>query len=203
MLSSSSLPKCFWAEAVVTVVHLINRSPIFAIYFKNPQKMLYGKLVGYDHLKIFGCVAYIYINEEKLEPRTLKCIFIGYPEGVKGYNFWIDELGIQNCLVSRDVVINESQMTRSKKHTFEVEHLDLDQLANDVQIDVENKIDLIDQETKKTKKASEISSSNLNRIVELTYNLVRDKERRIVKPPQRYGQADLLAFALKMANEVV
>ena len=41
--------------------------------------------IDYSNLKIFGCDAYIYVNDEKLEPRARKCIFVGYDLGVKGY----------------------------------------------------------------------------------------------------------------------
>ena len=36
MLSSSRLPKVFWAEAIETIVHLINRSPSSVLKFKTP-----------------------------------------------------------------------------------------------------------------------------------------------------------------------
>ena len=38
MLSCLRLSKVLWAEAVETVVHLINRSPSSALQFKTPQK---------------------------------------------------------------------------------------------------------------------------------------------------------------------
>ena len=36
-------------------------------------------------LKSFGCIAYIHINQGKLNPRACKSMFIGYPTSVKGY----------------------------------------------------------------------------------------------------------------------
>ncbi|GJX52732.1 hypothetical protein Tco_0281101 [Tanacetum coccineum] len=36
---------------------------------------------NYEMLRIFGCVAYSYVNQGKLKPRAIKCIFLGYPDG--------------------------------------------------------------------------------------------------------------------------
>ena len=36
-----------------------------------------------------------------------------------------------------------------------------------------------------------------------SYNLVRDRQKRVIKPPQRYGHAELTAFALTVAEEIV
>lgn len=44
------------------------------------------------HFRVFGCVAYSQISEGKLHPRSRKCYFIAYPEGVEGYSFWSNEL---------------------------------------------------------------------------------------------------------------
>lgn len=80
-----------------------------------------GKLARYDHIKVFGCVAYAHINEEKLESRTIRYIFISYPEDIKGYKLQIDEPGRQKCIISRDVVFNKSQMASSMKNALVVE----------------------------------------------------------------------------------
>ena len=35
-----------------------------------------------------------------------------------------------------------------------------------------------------------------------TYNLARDRQRRMIRPPQRFGHADLICYALNTAEEV-
>ena len=58
------------------------------------------------HPRIFGCIAYAHIRQDKLEPRALKCCFIGYPDGVEGYKLWCLEEGFKKCMIIRDVVFN-------------------------------------------------------------------------------------------------
>lgn len=54
--------------------------------------MWHGKPPMCKHFRVFGCVAYSQISEGKLHPRSRKCYFIAYPEGVEGYSFWSNEL---------------------------------------------------------------------------------------------------------------
>ena len=61
-----------------------------------------------SHLKPFGCLAYIHINQGKLNPRALKGIFIGYPNGVKGYKNWLIEE--KKCVISRNVIFRENAL---------------------------------------------------------------------------------------------
>ena len=48
----------FWAECVLTIVHLINRLPTPLLSHQTPFERLYGKVPTYSHLKVFGCLAY-------------------------------------------------------------------------------------------------------------------------------------------------
>lgn len=59
------------------------------------------------------------------------------------------------------------------------------------------------QVDKQVEAVSDLSSSKKNSNIETFYNLVRDREMRTIKPHQRYGQANFLAFALTMTEEVV
>ncbi|KAK1614039.1 hypothetical protein QYE76_019556 [Lolium multiflorum] len=52
-------------------------------------------------LRVFGCTAYAHVDNGKLEPRAVKCIFLGYGSGVKAYRLWnpetkkIHRIGVQ------------------------------------------------------------------------------------------------------------
>lgn len=110
MLLSSGCSRKFWGEAEKIACYLINRSPSTALNFKAPQEIWTGKPPTYNHVKVFSCAAYRHIKQDKLEARALKCIFLGYPEGVKGYELWCTEPGKQGCIISRDVTFNEDEM---------------------------------------------------------------------------------------------
>ncbi|GJY83147.1 retrovirus-related pol polyprotein from transposon TNT 1-94 [Tanacetum coccineum] len=110
LLIQSGLPDSFWAEATVTAAYLINRSPSTSLKKKTPMDLRSGHPTSYEMLRIFGCVAYSHVNQGKLKPRAIKCIFMGYPEGVKGYRLWrLDDVK-PKIIISRDVVFNESLM---------------------------------------------------------------------------------------------
>ena len=47
---------------------------------------------------LYACV------QDKLEPRFLKCVFLGYQEGTKGYWLWEKEFGGVKIIVSKDVI---------------------------------------------------------------------------------------------------
>ena len=117
MLYSSGLSKHFWGEAVMIAFYLVNRTPSNAIYFKTLKEFWFGKTSNYDHLRIFGCKAYVHQSEEKLEPRSMKCIFLGYPEGVKGYRLWNKESPSVKIIISHDVVFNENEMLSMRTNT--------------------------------------------------------------------------------------
>ena len=83
MLSNAGLTSKFWAETIKMACSLVNKCPFLVIGFKTPNEVWSRTLAKYDGLKIFGCPAYAHVNNGKLEPRAKKCIFLGYPKGVK------------------------------------------------------------------------------------------------------------------------
>ena len=83
-------------------------SPCSAINFQTPMHVWTGNKPNLSHLKPFGCLAYIHINQGKLNPRALKGIFIGYPNGVKGYKIWLIEE--KKCVISRNVIFRENAL---------------------------------------------------------------------------------------------
>ncbi|GJU87436.1 retrovirus-related pol polyprotein from transposon TNT 1-94 [Tanacetum coccineum] len=97
-------------EATVTAAYPINCYPSIALEKKTPMDLWSGYPANYKMLRIFSCVAYSHVNQGKLKPRAIKCIFLGYPEGVKGYRLWrLDDVK-PKIIISRDVVFNKSLM---------------------------------------------------------------------------------------------
>jgi hypothetical protein len=48
----------------------------------------YSNNPSLSHLKVFGCDAFVHVPKEKrnkLDKKAVKCIFIRYKEGMKGY----------------------------------------------------------------------------------------------------------------------
>lgn len=83
------LPKKFWGETATTAAYLINKCPSSVIDFKTPDEKWYESVSNYSHLKVFGCKAYAHVKQDKLEPRALKCVMLGYPKGTKAIGYGV------------------------------------------------------------------------------------------------------------------
>src|SRR6266487_6080103 len=91
LLVQAKLPPSFWAHAVATYVHTRNRSPTSALDGETPYFHWKGKRLDISYFRVFGCLAYVLVRKSKrkaLQPHSKKCIFVGYPEGVKAWRFW-------------------------------------------------------------------------------------------------------------------
>ena len=83
----------------------MNRSPHSSIDFKIPEEFWLGNLVDYSILRISGCPADAHVNDDKLAPRAIKCMFLGYASESKGYCLWCP--GSKKVIYSWDVTFNE------------------------------------------------------------------------------------------------
>ena len=93
-----------------TAVDLINLSPSVPLNGDVPEKVWTGKEVSYDHLRVFGCRAFVHIPKDersKLDPKAKQCIFLGYGHEEFGYRLYdpVDKKVVR----SRDVVFLEDQ----------------------------------------------------------------------------------------------
>jgi hypothetical protein len=109
LLKQRRMPSRFWGEAVMTAVHILNRSPTKALKNATPYEAWHGRAPTVSHLKIFGCVAYTrrLTQLRKLDDRGEAGVFIGYAEGAKAYRIY-DPMS-QRVRVSRDVVFDEGR----------------------------------------------------------------------------------------------
>jgi hypothetical protein len=115
MRIQSGLPKQFWAEAINTAAYLINRGPSVPLEQRIPEEVWSGKEVNLSWLKVFGCIAYVHISDHargKLDPKSLKCTFIGYGGDEFGYRLWDDQN--KKIIRSRDVIFNEKLMYKDR-----------------------------------------------------------------------------------------
>lgn len=214
MLFDVGMSKKFWGEAAVTAAYLINRSPSSVLNGKTPDELWYGRAPNYSHLRVFGCRAYAHIRQDKLEPRALKCVMLGYPQGVKGYKLWCTEPEMGKVIISRSVVFNETQMP----------YLEPASSSSGVQLSGEDDSmvqvgDLLQRNAEVTRLGgvgaenldSESDNEDVSHQEEETepedlsnYQLARDRQRRSnVAAPQRYGHAEMIYFCLCTAEEVV
>ena len=114
MLYHSNLPLRFWGEALSTAVYLANRSPTSAINETPYERWNEGSKPDVSNLRVFGCNAYMHVPDEKrkkLDKKSTKCIFVGYPQGKKGYKLY--ELSTGKMRVSRDVIFVENVFDHS------------------------------------------------------------------------------------------
>ena len=89
----------------------MNCSPHTTIDFQIPEEVWSGNLVDYSILRIFGCPVYAHMNNGKLAPRAVKCMFLRYASESKGYRMWCPEF--KKVIQSRDVTLNEIVMLSS------------------------------------------------------------------------------------------
>ncbi|GKB49317.1 gag-pol polyprotein [Tanacetum coccineum] len=83
---------------------------------KTTMEMWTGKPVNYLDLHIFGSPVYVMYNTQettKLDPKSRKCLFLGYADGVKGYHLW--DPTSHKVVVSRDVVFMEDKIQENKE----------------------------------------------------------------------------------------
>nr|GEW35058.1 retrovirus-related Pol polyprotein from transposon TNT 1-94 [Tanacetum cinerariifolium] len=77
---------------------------------KTTMKMWSGHPSDYEMLRSFGCVTHPHDKQGKLEPRAVKCVLLGYPEGMKGYRLYRLDDKSPKIVTGRNVVFNESVM---------------------------------------------------------------------------------------------
>src|ERR671910_1565106 len=88
MMSLNDLPLLFWGYALEMAAFTLNRAPSKFVEM-TPYELWFGKKPKLSFLKVYDCDAYVKkLQPDKLEPKSEKCIFIGYPKETTGYTFY-------------------------------------------------------------------------------------------------------------------
>lgn len=200
MTTPTGLAKSFWGEAVVTAAYLVNRSPSVPLLGKIPEAVFWNKNIDLSNLKVCGCAAFVHQRGDKLDPRAKKCVFLGYPEGVKGYRLWDRSLPGFKAIIRRDVTFNEFEFPCFPVNTTfssEVEHSP--SLSNvNVSLPVNDAEPIpVNDDLPIPENAEHVEHDVNADLGELSYYmLARDRIRRTIKKPVRYNDVNLLVFAL-------
>ena len=110
LLSSAKIPLSYWPFAFATAVFLINRLPTPVLSNTSPFQKLFNSTPNYQKLRTFGCLCFSWLRPyapNKLENRSLPCVFIGYSLTQSAYQCL--DLLTGRIYVSRHVRFNETQ----------------------------------------------------------------------------------------------
>lgn len=103
MLLDAGMPKRYWAEAINTACYLQNRLPSAAVGC-TPFEIWFEKKPDLNHLRLFGCSAYVLVpsvKRKKLDEKAIKMTFVGYSGEHKAYRML--NLATGQIQISRDV----------------------------------------------------------------------------------------------------
>ena len=106
-MSFTNLSTFLWRHALLSAIHLLNK-----IFFKSvpttPYELWYSKKLSLGYLKIWGYPAHVKLQHmDKLEARSLRAHFIGYPKKFMKYYFYL--------LKDHNVIVNHHAVFLEKK----------------------------------------------------------------------------------------
>ena len=104
-----NVPKYFWADRVSTTCFLIDKMPSLALNWATPYHQLFPNNPLFPiNPKVFGCTCFvrdIRPQVSKRDPKSLKCIFVGYSRVQKEYRCYCPTL--RHYFVFTDVAFFE------------------------------------------------------------------------------------------------
>lgn len=212
LLSETGLGEEFWAEASSTVSYMINRTPSIPLELKVPEEVWSGRAPDYSHMRRFGCLVHYHVDQGKLKPRAKKGVFMGYPQGVKGYRIW--SLEDKKIVINRNVLFHENvvfkdiekekvksvKTTKDKKHVSFIlpgDSITEEHAGSSIQGGAGSSTTVNEVDSESESEAEEDSPKDLK-----NYMLARDRKKRNIRPPSRFDDADVAAYALVMSEQV-
>jgi hypothetical protein len=100
-------------EALKTAIHILNRVPSKSVP-KTPYEMWTGRKPTLNYLHVWGCSTEAKLFNPsigKLDPKTVSCHFIGYPDKSKGFCFYCPDRYIK-IVETRHAVFLEDKVIR-------------------------------------------------------------------------------------------
>jgi hypothetical protein len=104
MLHAKSLPQRLWVKALNFATYIQKISPHRSVNNKTPYEAWSDLKLEVTHFRIFGSRAWARVPSEKrkaLDPKSIECIFVGYPNSVKGYRLY--DLSLDRLVIEHSV----------------------------------------------------------------------------------------------------
>ncbi|GJZ33086.1 retrotransposon protein, putative, ty1-copia subclass [Tanacetum coccineum] len=126
-------------EYLESAVRILNMVPTKKVD-KTPYEIWHGKVPNLSYLKVWGCEAYVKRDSaDKLQQRSVKCIFVGYPKETMGYYFYFPPknkviVARYGDFLERDLI---SQEFSGRNYDLEDYHMDTLPSENTSEIPVE------------------------------------------------------------------
>jgi hypothetical protein len=112
MIQSKGLSLKYWAKAINCENYIVNRTPTKALKNITPEEDWTKIKPDVSHFRVFGSIAWAHIPDEKrkaLQPKSEKCIFVGYSKDVKGYRLL--QPHCNEIIIRRDVKFDENLLS--------------------------------------------------------------------------------------------
>jgi hypothetical protein len=119
MIQSKGLSLKYWEKAINCENYIVNHTPTKALKNITPEEAWNKIKPDVSHFCVFGSVAWAHIPDEKrkaLQPKSEKCIFVGYSEDVKGYKLL--QPHCNEIIIRRDVKFDENILACEPNLTF-------------------------------------------------------------------------------------
>ncbi|GJY86548.1 retrovirus-related pol polyprotein from transposon TNT 1-94 [Tanacetum coccineum] len=117
MLISSGMSQDMWGEAILTATYLLNKIPRKEKE-ETPYELWMGRKPSYQYLRVWGCLAKVAVptpKAQKIGPKSVDCIFIGYAKNNSAYRFIVHES--KNPDIQKNTVM-ESRNASFFEHIF-------------------------------------------------------------------------------------
>ncbi|GKA78709.1 retrovirus-related pol polyprotein from transposon TNT 1-94 [Tanacetum coccineum] len=167
MLISSGMSQDMWGEAILTATYLLNKIPRKEKE-ETPYELWMGRKPSYQYLRVWGCLAKVAVptpKAQKIGPKSVDCIFIGYAKNSTAYRFIVHEsknpdIQKNTIMESRNASFFENIFPCLSKETGSSSRLD-DKVVqdkrqrddNDLQNDRQDQTDEEEVEPRRSKRA--------------------------------------------------
>jgi hypothetical protein len=119
MIQSKGLSLKYWAKAINCENYIVNHTPTKALKNITPEEAWTKIKPNVSHFHVFGSIVWPHIPDEKrkaLQPKSEKCIFVGYSEDVKGYRLL--QSHCNEIIIRRDVKFDENLLACKPNSTI-------------------------------------------------------------------------------------